>query len=80
MCVLAVHTSDHTMATLFKNKNSPIWRARYTNAEGRRVSKTTGTKKQPHTNHRIHRLLNQQKENNNGGNKNKWQESDSDSP
>ena len=33
------------MATLFKNDNSPIWRARYTDADGRRVSKSTGTTK-----------------------------------
>jgi integrase len=31
------------MATLFKNSNSPIWRARYTDANGRRISKSTGT-------------------------------------
>lgn len=30
------------MATLFKNSNSPFWRARYFNADGKRVSKTTG--------------------------------------
>lgn len=33
------------MATLFKNANSPIWRARYIDANGRRISKTTGTTK-----------------------------------
>lgn len=33
------------MATLFKNSNSPIWRARYFNADGKRISKTTGTTK-----------------------------------
>jgi integrase len=31
------------MATLFKNDNSPIWRARYTDANGKRISKTTST-------------------------------------
>ena len=31
------------MATLFKNDNSPIWRARYFDADGKRVSKSTGT-------------------------------------
>lgn len=31
------------MATLFRNSNSPIWRARYFDANGNRVSKTTGT-------------------------------------
>ncbi len=31
------------MATLFRNSNSPIWRARYTNADGRRISQSTGT-------------------------------------
>ena len=31
------------MATLFKNSNSPVWRARYTNAKGKRISKSTGT-------------------------------------
>ena len=31
------------MATLFKNDNSPIWRARYFDATGKRISKTTGT-------------------------------------
>ncbi len=32
------------MATLFRNSNSPIWRARYFNADGKRISKSTGTK------------------------------------
>jgi integrase len=31
------------MATLFRNSNSPIWRARYFDANGNRISKTTGT-------------------------------------
>lgn len=31
------------MATLFRNANSPIYRARYTDASGKRVSKSTGT-------------------------------------
>ena len=31
------------MATVFRNHNSPIYRARFTNAEGKRVSRTTGT-------------------------------------
>jgi hypothetical protein len=32
------------MSTLFKNANSPIWRARYHDRDGKRVSRTTGTK------------------------------------
>jgi integrase len=31
------------MATLFRNSNSPVWRARYFNADGRRISKSTHT-------------------------------------
>lgn len=31
------------MATLFRNSNSPVWRARYFNADGKRVSQSTGT-------------------------------------
>lgn len=31
------------MATLFKNSNSPIWRARYFDSNGVRISKSTGT-------------------------------------
>lgn len=31
------------MATLFKNENSPSWKARYFDADGKRVSKSTGT-------------------------------------
>ncbi len=32
------------MSTLFKNANSPIWRARFFDHDGKRVSRTTGTK------------------------------------
>jgi integrase len=31
------------MATLFKNENSPFWKARYFDANGTRISKSTGT-------------------------------------
>ena len=32
------------MSTLFKNANSPFWRARFFDRDGKRVSRTTGTK------------------------------------
>ena len=32
------------MSTLFKNANSPFWRARFFDHDGKRVSRTTGTK------------------------------------
>ncbi len=44
--VVSVHTSVHTwgMATVFKNSNSPYWKARFINAEGKRVSLSTKSK------------------------------------
>ena len=43
--VVSVHTTVHTtlMATVFKNKESPYWKARWFNAEGKRVSQSTQT-------------------------------------
>ena len=43
--VVSVHTSVHTlaMATVFKNDNSPFWKARWTNTQGKRVSRSTKT-------------------------------------
>ena len=32
------------MSTLFRNANSPVWRARYHDRNGKRVSRTTGTR------------------------------------
>ena len=40
--VVSVHTL--AMATVFKNDNSPYWKARYLNAKGTRVSRSTKTK------------------------------------
>ena len=41
--VVSVHTNVHTthVATVFKNNNSPYWKARFTNAAGTRVSRST---------------------------------------
>ena len=40
--VVSVHTL--AIATVFKNDNSPYWKARYLNAKGTRVSRSTKTK------------------------------------